>query len=153
AVVYMMVPVHTVPFARDHGLPLEQASFLLTAYGLGSALGRLATGFVADRLGAPATLYGCLSVQALALGVLLADPSTGALSAAIVAFGVGTAGADNAFVKMIPEVFGVVAIASVTAVLGLGWRAGAALGPAAAGFAYDLTHSYTLPFSGCLALL
>jgi MFS family permease len=153
AVVYMMVPVHTVPFARDHGLPLEQASFLLTAYGLGAALGRLAGGLVADRLGTPGTLYGGLSVQALALAVLLADPPAWALSVAMVAFGLGTAGADNAFVKVIPEVFGVVAIASVTAVIGLGWRAGAALGPAAAGFAYDLTRSYTLPFTACFALL
>jgi MFS family permease len=153
AVVYMMVPVHAVPFARDHGLPLEQASFLLTAYGVGSALGRLAAGLVADRLGTPATLYGCLSVQALALAVFLVDPPAWALSAALVAFGVGAAGADNALVKVIPELFGVVALARVMSVIGLGWRAGAALGPAAAGFVYDLTRSYTIPFTAGLAVL
>jgi MFS transporter, OFA family, oxalate/formate antiporter len=152
-VVYMMVPVHAVPFARDHGLPLEQASFLLTAYGVGSALGRVAAGLLADRFGTPATLYGCLSMQAIALAVILASPSPWTLSAALVAFGVGAAGADNALVKVIPEVFGVVALASVMSVIGLGWRAGAALGPAAAGFVYDLTRSYAIPFAAGLALL
>jgi cyanate permease len=31
-------------------------------------------------------------------------------------------------------------------VLTLGWRSGAALGPAAAGFLHDLTGSYAIPF-------
>jgi cyanate permease len=31
-------------------------------------------------------------------------------------------------------------------VLTLGWRLGAAIGPAAAGFLYDLTGAYTIPF-------
>ena len=152
-VVYMMVTVHTVPFARDHGLPLEQASFLLTAYGVGSALGRVASGLVADRVGTPITLYGCLSMEMIALAVILASPPAWTLSAALVAFGVGAAGADNAFVKVVPEVFGVVALASVMSVIGLAWRIGAALGPAAAGFVYDLTRSYVIPFTAGLALL
>jgi len=71
----------------------------------------------------------------------------------LVGFGVGAAGADNAVVKVIPEVFGVAALASVMSVLSLGWRLGAALGPAGAGFLYDLTRSYTIPFSAGLGLL
>jgi len=152
-IVYMMVPVHAVPFARDHGLPLEQASFLLTAYGIGSALGRLTAGVITDRFGTPATLYGGLAVQALALVVVLTSPPIWLLAAALVAFGMGSAGADNALVRVIPEVFGVVALASVMSVVSIGWRAGAALGPAAAGFIYDLTRSYTIPFAAGLAVL
>jgi MFS family permease len=151
--VFMMVTVHCVPFARDQGVPLETASFLLTAYGIGSAVGRLGSGFVADRFGTSTTLYLCVSVQALALVVLLGGPPTWALTLALVAFGVGAAGADTAIVKVVPEVFGLAALASVMSVLSLGWRSGAALGPAGAGFLYDLTRSYTIPFSAGLVLL
>lgn len=152
-VVYMMVTVHAVPFAHDHGLALEQASFLLSAYALGSAVGRLASGLVADRLGTPATLYACIALQMLALVVVLADPAAWVLPVALVAFGLGSSAADNAFVKVVPEVFGVVALASIMSVIGFAWRAGAALGPAAAGFIYDLTRSYAIPFSADLVLL
>jgi cyanate permease len=41
----------------------------------------------------------------------------------------------------------------VMSLVGLGWRAGAAVGPAAAGFLYDVTGSYQIPFAGALATL
>lgn len=151
--VFMMVTVHCVPFARDQGLPLERASFLLTAYGFGSAAGRLLSGVIADRFGTSTTMYGCVGVQALALGVLVGGPPAWGLAVALVAFGVGAAGADMATVKVVPEVFGLAALASVMSVLSLGWRSGAALGPAGAGFLYDLTRSYTIPFAAGLVLL
>jgi len=151
--VFMMVTVHSVPLARDLGLPLEQAAFMLTAYGLGAGVGRLAAGAAADRLGAVAIMRACLALQAIALALLVAGPPPWALTVVLVAFGVGASGADNAFVKRVPEVFGVGALATVMSVLGLGWRTGAALGPAGAGFVYDATGSYTIPFAAGLVAL
>jgi nitrate/nitrite transporter NarK len=94
-----------------------------------------------------------VAIQALALAVLVGAPPAWALMPVLVVFGVGASGADNAVVKIIPEVFGLAALASVMSVLSLGWRFGAALGPAGAGFLYDLTRSYTVPFSAGLAIL
>jgi len=144
--VFMTVTVHSVPFARDLGLPLDRASLTLSAYGLGSAVGRIAAGVTADRLGASLTLRACALVQGTALAALIAGPPAWALAVIVVAFGVGAAGADTAFVKVVPDVFGLGALATVMSVLSLGWRLGAAVGPAGAGFLYDLTGSYTLPF-------
>jgi cyanate permease len=48
--------------------------------------------------------------------------------------------------KVIPDVFGLRAIGAIMGVLTLGWRCGAALGPAVAGFMYDAMGSYTVPF-------
>jgi MFS family permease len=151
--VFMMVSVHSVPYARDRGLPLEQASLALTAFGIGAAVGRLGAGVAADRLGTALTLYWCVGIQGAALLLLVAGPPAWALVPALVVFGVGAAGADNSFVKVVPEVFGLAALASIMSVIGLGWRVGAALGPAAAGFVHDATRSYTLAFAAGVVLL
>jgi MFS family permease len=56
--------------------------------------------------------------------------------------------------KIIPEVFGLRAIAAIMGILTLGWRLGAAIAPALAGFLYDITGSYHIPFGAApLAVL
>ena len=144
----MMTSVHVVPFARDQGVSLAGASLTLTAYGLGSVCGRLASGAVSDRLGTVATIRAGYVAQIAALGLLLLVPSSrDVVLASLVVFGIGFAAADTMVTKVIPDVFGVRAIGAIMGVLTLGWRAGAALGPAAAGFLYDATGSYTIPFA------
>ena len=146
--VAMMTSVHVVPFARDQGVSLAGASLTLTAYGLGSVCGRLASGAVSDRLGTVATIRAGYLAQIAALGLLLLVPSSrDMVLVSLVVFGIGFAAADTMVTKVIPDVFGVRAIGAIMGVLTLGWRAGAALGPAAAGFLYDATGSYTIPFA------
>ena len=142
----IMISVHAVPFARDRGVSLADASFALTAYGIGSAAGRLISGFVSDRVGTRTTIGAAYVLEMVALVTLLWFPSRGALLASLVIFGAGFAASDTMVVKVIPEVFGLRAIGAIMGVLALGWRLGAAIGPAAAGFLYDLTGSYSIPF-------
>jgi MFS family permease len=145
--VALMISVHVVPFARDQGISLTGASLTLTAYGLGSVVGRLASGAVSDRLGTFVTIRAGYTIQILALLALWLVPSRDAVLTSLVVFGIGFAAADTMVTKVIPDVFGVRAIGAIMGVLALGWRAGAALGPAAAGFLYDATSSYTVPFA------
>ncbi len=140
-----MLSVHAVPFAHDRGVSLAGASLALTAYGIGSVTGRLAAGAVSDRLGASPTMGAACVIQTLAL-VSVWLPSREALLASLVAFGVGFAASDTIIVRVVPDVFGVRAIGAIMGVLTLGWRFGAAVGRAAAGFLYDLTGSYAIPF-------
>jgi predicted MFS family arabinose efflux permease len=142
----LMINVHIVPFARDAGIGLAGASLALTAYGIGAAGGRLLGGVVSDRFGTVATQRIAFLVTALSLLVLRWVPSHAALLAAMAAFGAGFAATDTLVVKIVPDLFGVRAIGAIMGVLTLGWRSGAALGPAAAGFLYDMTGSYALPF-------
>lgn len=142
----LMINVHIVPFARDAGIGLAGASLALTAYGVGAAGGRLLGGAVSDRFGPLVTQRAAYLVAALALLNLRWAPSHAMLLAALVAFGAGFAATDTMIVKIVPDLFGVRAIGAIMGVLTLGWRCGAALGPAAAGFVYDLTESYDLPF-------
>jgi MFS family permease len=142
----LMISVHAVPFARDRGIGLAGASLALTAYGVGSVSGRLAAGAMSDRLGTLATIRAAYVIETLALLALLWVPSREALLGSLVAFGAGFGASDTMIVKVVPDVFGVRAIGAIMGVLTFGWRCGAALGPAAAGFLYDLTGAYTVPF-------
>jgi MFS family permease len=142
----MMVSVHVVPFARDQGISLAAASLALTAYGVGSVSGRLASGAVSDLLGAFTTLRIGYGLQIAALATLLWVPSRELLMLALGLFGAGFAAADTMITRIIPDVFGMRALGGIMGILNLGWRTGAALGPAAAGFVYDVTGSYAVPF-------
>ena len=142
----LMISVHIVPFARDQGLGLAAASLGLTAYGIGAVTGRVGSGVVSEHLGAPATIKLGFVLQIVALLGVWWSPSQEALLLALVAFGAGFAASDTMFTKVIPDVFGMRALGAIMGVLTLGWRAGAALGPATAGFIYDATGSYALPF-------
>jgi MFS family permease len=145
--VYMMVIVHSVSYARDRGLTLEQASLALTAFGVGAVVGRLGAGAAVDRFGVGTTMGVCVVVQAAALCALLAGLPGWAVPVSLVVFGLGGSGADNTFVKAVPDAFGLAALATIMSVVGLGWRSGAGLGPALAGFVHDLTGSYVPSFA------
>ena len=150
----LMVSVHIVPFAHDQGVSLAGASLALSAYGVGSVGGRVVAGAVSDRIGTLTTIRVAYVIQAVALFTLLWVPSLEALLGSLAAFGVGFAAADTMIVRVIPDVFGVRSIGAIMGMLTLGWRSGAALGPAVAGFLYDLTGSYTVPFGAApLAVL
>lgn len=144
--VIFTLSVHAVPFARDQGVSLAIASLTLTAYGIGSVLGRVASGLLADRVGARTTIRAGYVVELLALAVLVTGPAPSVLLVVMTLFGAGAAATDNTLVKVIPDLFGLRAIGAIMGVLTLGWRMGAALGPATAGFLYDVTGSYAMPF-------
>jgi MFS family permease len=142
----IMISVHAVPFARDQGVSLTGASLSLTAYGIGSAIGRLLGGTLSDRLGPRPTIAAAFVLQIVALGTLLWIPSRAALLLSLVAFGAGFASSDTVVAQVVPQVFGLRALGAIMGILTLGWRCGAAIGPALAGFVYDLTGSYRMVF-------
>ena len=141
-----MVTVHIVPFARDQGLSLAGASLALTTYGAGAFAGRLVGGVASDRLGTLTAIRAGFIAMTLAMAVVAWVPSRVAMLASMAAFGAGFAAADTMVAKVIPDVFGLRAIGAIMGVLNFGWRLGAALGPAAAGFLFDRTGSYTVAF-------
>jgi OFA family oxalate/formate antiporter-like MFS transporter len=151
--VFMMVTVHSVSYARDRGLPLEQASLALSAFGIGAVSGRLLAGAAADRFGAVRTMRVCLLIQCSALAALLIGLPTWTVVGTLLLFGLGASGADNTFVKAVSDVFGLAALATIMSVVGLGWRSGAAIGPALAGFVHDLRGSYTPSFAFAVVAL
>jgi MFS transporter, OFA family, oxalate/formate antiporter len=151
--VLLTLSVHVVPYARDRGIGLAAASLTLTAYGVGAVAGRLGFGTAVDRMGTVTTMRVCLAVELIAVVPLLLAPHQAVLLLLLVVFGFGFAGADTVYVRAVPEVFGLRALGAIMGVLTLGWRAGAAFGPAAAGFIRDLTGSYVIPFGAAPLLV
>jgi len=142
----LMISVHIVSFAHDQGISLAQASLALTAYGIGAVGGRIGSGIVSDRIGTFTTIRLSYVLQMVALAALLWLSSLEGLLVSLLVLGFGFASADTMLAKAVPEVFGTRALGSILGVLNLGWRFGAALGPVSAGFLYDLTGAYTIPF-------
>ena len=142
----LMISVHVVSFAHDQGISLTQASLALTAYGIGAVGGRIGSGIVSDRIGTFTTIRLSYVLQILALAALLWLSSREALLLSLLVLGLGFASADTMLAKAVPEVFGMRALGAILGVLNLGWRFGAALGPFLAGFLYDMTGAYTIPF-------
>ena len=142
----LMISVHIVSFARDLGISLTQASLALTAYGVGAVSGRIGSGIVSDWIGTFTTIRLSYVLQLLGLATLLLLSSLEALLLSLLLLGIGFASADTMLAKAVPEVFGTRALGAILGVLNLGWRFGAALGPASAGFLYDVTGAYTIPF-------
>lgn len=142
----LMISVHIVSFAHDQGISLAQASLALTAYGIGAVGGRIGSGIVSDRIGTFTTIRLSYILQMVALAALLWLSSREALLLSLLVLGFGFASADTMLAKAVPEVFGTRALGSILGVLNLGWRFGAALGPVSAGFLYDVTGAYTIPF-------
>jgi OFA family oxalate/formate antiporter-like MFS transporter len=145
--VVLMISSHIVSYSRDRGVALASASLALTAYGIGATVGRIGFGALADRLGARTVMRICVVLEVAALAVLPFGPPPQVLFLALAVFGMGFSGGDTAFVRIIPDVFGLEALGAITGLLAIGWRSGAAVGPVFAGFVYDATGSYTVPFS------
>ena len=142
----LFVPfVHLVPYAMDHGVPQSSAVMLLGVIGVGSTAGRFFLGGLADRMGRQ---LGVLAMFAgLALTLIFWALSTGfwALAAFAFAFGVFYGGFVALLPALVMDYFGGRNISGIIGVLYTSVAVGTLVGPSVAGFAFDLSHSYTLP--------
>jgi len=149
----LFVPfVHIVPYALDHGVAQTSAVLLLGAIGVGSTAGRFFLGGLADRLGRPLSFLMMYVGMGLAFLVWLFSTNFWPLAVFALAFGLFYGG----FVALAPAVlvdyFGARNAASMIGILCTSVAVGTLIGPTAAGFAFDLSHSYTLPILASVGL-
>jgi MFS family permease len=144
----LFVPfVHLVPYALDHGIAESSAVLLVTAIGVGSTVGRFFLGGLADRLGRPLSYLLMYVGMGLASLVWLFSESFWPLAGFALCYGIFYGG----FVALAPAVlidyFGARNAAGMIGVLYTSVAFGTLIGPTAAGFAYDVSHSFALPIA------
>jgi MFS family permease len=137
--------VHLVPYAGDHGVPASSAVLLLGVIGIGSTAGRFFLGGIADRIGRQSALLLSFIGMAIALALWVVSTSFWPLAGFAFVYGM----IYGAWVAVLPAVvmdyFGGRHVSGIIGILYTSVAFGTLIGPSAAGFAFDLTHDYTLP--------
>jgi MFS transporter, OFA family, oxalate/formate antiporter len=142
----LFVPfVHLVPYAMDHGVAPSSAVLLQGVIGVGSTAGRFLLGSLADRMGRGTALLTMFVGMALALVVWLFSIQLGMLAAFGFVYGVFYGGWVALLPAVVMDHFGGRNVSGIIGVLYTSVALGTLIGPSAAGFAFDITHSYTLP--------
>ena len=148
----LFVPfVHLVPYALDHGLPQSSAVILLAMIGLGSTAGRFILGGAADRLGRPPSFMAMFVGMALSFVIWAFSTELWALAAFACVFGLFYGGFVALAPAVVTDYFGGRNAGSIIGILYTSVAIGTLIGPGAAGYAFDLTHSYTLPILASVA--
>jgi MFS family permease len=137
--------VHLVPYAQDCGVPKSVAVLLLGVIGVGSTMGRFFLGGLADRIGRGPALLLMFVGMALALVIWVVSTGIWSLAAFAFVFGVFYGGWVAVLPALVMDYFGGRNVSGVIGFLYTSVAFGTLIGPSAAGFAFDLSHSYTLP--------
>jgi OFA family oxalate/formate antiporter-like MFS transporter len=137
--------VHLVPYALDHGVPRSAAVFLLGAIGAGSTGGRFLLGGLADRIGRPRALLVMFLGMAVALAIWAASTGVWALVAFALVYGVFYGGWVAVLPAVVMDYFGGRNIGGIIGALYTSVAFGTLVGPSAAGFLFDYSHSYLAP--------
>jgi MFS family permease len=137
--------VHLIPYALDHAVPPASAVLLLGAIGVGSTLGRFFLGGLADQWGRELALSLMFAGMALAMGLWVFTTGFWGLAAFALTYGVFYGGFVAILPALVMDYFGGRNVSGIIGVLYTSIAFGTLVGPSAAGFAFDVSHSYTLP--------
>jgi MFS family permease len=137
--------VHLVPYARDHGITQSSATVLLGLIGVGSTVGRFLLGGVADRMGRRLALLTMFVGMAVALAAWILSIQFWSLALFAVFYGIVYGGWVALLPALTADFFGNRNVNAIIGVLYSSVAFGTLIGPTAAGFAFDVSHSYNVP--------
>jgi MFS family permease len=137
--------VHLVPYAQDHGISPSSAGLLLGLIGVGSTAGRFFLGGLADRMGRRHALLAMFLGMAAALALWAAASDFWPLAAFALVYGAVYGGWVALLPALVADYFGGRNAGGIIGILYTSVAFGSLAGPTAAGYAFDLRGSYTLP--------
>jgi len=142
-----------VPIATDRGHSSLVAAGILSTVGIGSLFGRLAAGYVMDRIFVPYVAAGVFVLAMIGMGILSAANSVVVMTIAAVMVGVAAGAEGDILTFLVSRYFPMSAFGSVTGAIWVTWAWGGALGTYLLGRSYDATDSYSIAIAGFIAAL
>ncbi|CAN5688411.1 MFS transporter [soil metagenome] len=134
--------IHLVPMLIDRGVSAQTAAFATSVLGGAVILGRVASGYLLDRLFAAyvAFVFFC----GAALGIVLLWSGLGGIWAFVAAFLIGMGmGAENDIIAyVVSRYFGLRAYAEIYGYVLISFALGGVVGPLMMGIGFDRTGSY-----------
>lgn len=144
--------VHIAPYAMDIGFSEVVAAGILSALAGSSTFGRLAMGFVSDRMGSRLAMILCFGLGTLGLIWILLAQEIWMFYIFAVLFGLAWGGTVPLASLVTAELFGLKSLGAILGGVILCGAVGGSLGSPLAGTIFDIAESYTLAFSICIAL-
>jgi predicted MFS family arabinose efflux permease len=135
--------VHFVPLEIAQGMSPRAAAAVASLLGIATIVGRVVTGLALDRVAGNivGAVSGLLAVAAAAS--LLLATSAGGASAGAILLGLSVGAELGVLAYMIPRFFGLQHFGFVFGVMSTILSAALGVGPLVAGYAYDVSGSYT----------
>ena len=146
-IVVFFPPVHLSPFAEDLGLSRPAAAAAVGAIGAGGLVGRLVSGSASDRVGRLPVLGTVIGFQAVAFALFALSEGPATLYPAALMFGFGYGGSTSLFPAVVGDQFGRAHVGALVGLIFGGAGSLAAVGPALAGYLYDVTGGYRGAFA------
>jgi MFS transporter, OFA family, oxalate/formate antiporter len=138
--------LHIVPYATDQGFTPAESAVIISVIGILSIIGKISTGYLADRIGSrPGWVIGFI-IMATALIYLLSVDTLWGFYAFAMAFGFAYGGLVAMESTIIADLFGLRSHGTILGLANTMFTVGAAIGPWLAGYFYDTTLSYRLAF-------
>ena len=147
-----MVTVHIVIHATGMGVSAMDAARLLSILGVLLIVGFNVMGMTADRIGNRSAFIISFIVLTVSFVWLILNKDIWGLYLFAVVSGFAFGGMQVLFSPMVAELFGLSSHGVILGAAGFIGGIGAAVGPAMAGYIFDVTSSYYLAFIICVIM-
>ncbi|KAK7423244.1 hypothetical protein QQZ08_009140 [Neonectria magnoliae] len=132
----LLVPPFFIPlYSRSIGLESRTGAFLVAGFNFSSAIGRISSGLLSDRIGAVNSLFSALTLNALSILVMWPlSTSIGSLIAFVVISGISSGAFFSAMPTTVGNIFGSARVSGAMEFIVTGWVGGFTMGAPIAGY-------------------
>ena len=141
------VSIHQIPLLVDVGISFETSASILAFMTFVAMLGRVAGGYLGDKLGRKLVLVVCFCLMSVGVVVLATAQTVPQAMLYAVLYGLGYGARAPILIALRGEFFGPRNFATIMGLSQPVMVIGSFFGPIAAGFAYDVQGSYRMVFT------